>query len=453
MHRRFPQLTAAALVAITATFSAAAAPAQASTPKPAPALTSITIAPVPVSYPSLHAVISGILQTQATATTSAEPVPGEQVSLYYFGGCPGRHATLVATATTAADGSFTASASLPLSGAGVIYAEFAGDAGYAAVTASRVDSPVLMPTRITLDPLPATVTAYSPITVTGSVQVQQPGGTWLPADCAYVAIRGNSPSTYAIPTATSADGTFTTQLTPEDTGPFQAFAEPSEYSFNENAATTPQSPAVSPAQTRVTGFGPRTSPEIAQDGLAFTGQGQVLVNTPSGPVWASQTLSAQLHFRPTGATSWTLIAAAPLVGNPFAGINGYLSDGKPAEGSWQIRTLPTPVLQGAASRVIGLPVDVRTWVNDIAITTSKSRRHLTGVLDDQPSSGPLAGQQIRLSYRLSGNRRWHYLATTATDSHGRFRFPITITGRWYRAQFPGSGCYLDATSTPIYSKK
>jgi hypothetical protein len=442
--------TAIAFAALAGLIAPATAPANAAAPREpaAAAATSLTLAPVPVSYPGLQATITGTLEVQGTG----QPIPGQVISVR-FSGCPGPGVS-IGTATTGTDGSFTLTTTLP--GAGYIYATFAGDTTHAAVTTEIPTTNADMPTRVTLDPLPNPVTAFSMIQVTGSVQVQQPDGTWIPAVCAPVTIHGHTYPT-SIFTETRADGTYTAYLSVDDTGPFQAsVGGPSQYAFTEPAQSATQSPAVNPAATQVAGFAPAATPEIAQDGLSFTAQGLVQSTAFGGTTWtlASPSLPAQLWFQPQGSATWTLMAAGPLFGNPpFAGIPGYLPDGQPAEGSWQIRTLPTDVFQATQSPIITVPVKVRTWINGAAITTGRRHHHFTGTLDDQPAAGPLAGQQIRLYYRLPGTRRWHYLTTTSTNTAGRFSFPLTTAGRWYRAAYPGHGYYLPATSTALFYRR
>lgn len=136
MMRRLACLIAA--LALRAGLAASASPARAASPVP----TVMTLAPVPVTYPALQATVSGTLMTQATSSSPAQPVPGEQVTIRDGIGCLGL-AKVVGTATTAADGSFSVTPTAP----GSFWADFAGDASYARSGTSTDTAPSTCPPR------------------------------------------------------------------------------------------------------------------------------------------------------------------------------------------------------------------------------------------------------------------------------------------------------------------
>lgn len=420
--------------------AAAATPSRAASRVP----TVMTLAPVPVTYPALQATVSGTLMTQATSSSPAQPVPGEQITIRDGIGCLGQ-AKVVGTATTGADGSFSVTLTVP--GAGSFWANFGGDASYAPAGTSTNAAPVDMPTQITLDPLPPVITAYSTVHVTGTVQVQAPDGTWLPAPCAWVSVQ--AANAVEASAQTRPDGTFADSLlvTGARTGPFRASTVAWSYGFEENASSPWQAPAVTTAASRVAGFKPATTPLVAQNGLTFAGQ--VQTTAPGSTAWTDTYLPAQLWFRPAGTATWTLWGTTYYPN--LAVFPGYLPNGKPAEGSWQYRVPAAPLLLSSATPILTIPVKVRTWTTHTHITTASGHRIFTGTLDDKPASGPVASQVIKLYYRTPGSSTWHYLTTTHTRANGTFGFTLATHHRWYRATYPGHNYYLPATSPATYN--
>lgn len=428
----------AALALVSGLAAAAAGPSRAAAPVP----TVMTLAPVPVTYPALQATVSGTLLTQATGTSPAQPVPGEQITILDGIGCL-RSTTVVGTATTGPDGSFHATLTVP--GAGTFWARFAGDANYGANGTSNNSAPVDMPTQITLDPLPPVITAYSTLHVTGTVQVQAADGTWLPAPCAGISVE--TPSRTEVIATTGPDGTFAGSFQVTGPGPFRASSHPWSYGFEENASGPWQTPQVITAASRLAGFKPAATPLIAQNGLTFSGQVQVAA--PGSTAWTDSALPVQLWFRPAGSATWTLWGTTYYPN--LAVFPGYLPDGKPAEGSWQYRIPAAPMLLASATSILTIPVKVRTWITRTRLTTSHQHRILSGALDDHPASGPVAGQAIRLYYRTPGSSTWHYLATRRTAANGTFAFTLSTHRRWYRASYLGHGYYLPVTGLAIYN--
>jgi hypothetical protein len=83
-----------------------------------------------------------------------------------------------------------------------------------------------------------------------------------------------------------------------------------------------------------------------------------------------------------------------------------------------------------------VPVKIQTWLNDVRLTASGSAHFLVGTLDDEPASGPLAGQAVKLYYRYSGGATWHYSKTATTSQAGAFALKLPATHRWVRGGLP-----------------
>ena len=175
-----------------------------------------------------------------------------------------------------------------------------------------------------------------------------------------------------------------------------------------------------PTPTQVTGFQASSTPEIAQNGLGFSAHVHGWATDSGSSFWSGANMEADLYFQARGQTTWTEMASSRVVFPDIArfGLPAYLPDGQLAEGSWQVRVPATPVFQASASPAITVPVRIQTWLNNVRLTESGSYHFLAGTLDDEPSSGPLGGQAIKLYYRYPGHARWHYSRTVTTSQAG-----------------------------------
>lgn len=413
----------------------------------APAATMIVLQPVPVSYGHMQTTVQGVLETQNATPSLRQPVAGETiaVSLTAHDGTT----TALGTATTASDGTFSLAVTLPA--LGLVRAAFAGDSAYAAINSVRYASAAALPSRVTLDPLPASINGLTYLTVTGSAQMQAPDGTWIPAADAYISVHGTT-ANYRANTETDGNGQFSVGFWVEDQGPFEVDISHGFYSF----AGTSQSPGVpvtiSPTPTQVLKFRPGATPGIAQNGLTFTTHIDAWATNNGSSFWTGGVGPADLYFQATGQTTWTKMATSYVYFPDMAGfaVPAYLPDGHLAEGSWQVRFPATPAFQGSESAVITLPVRIETWLTGVGLTTAGTAHLLAGTLDDEPTSGPLASQPVKLYYRYKGTATWHYSKTATTGANGSFTLKLPAGHRWWEAVFPATGNYLGVTSAGFY---
>jgi hypothetical protein len=435
---RAAAVAGAAVLAVSAGVAATAATA--------PTPTMIVLQPIPVSYGDMQTTVQGLLEVQSSTPSQRLPVPGETITVSVT--AHDGTTTALGTATTGSDGTFSLPVTLPT--LGLVRVVFAGDSAYAPFNGGRYASPAYLPTRVTLDPLPATVAGMTDLIVTGSAQVQAPDGTWVPAPDTSIIVHGNGTSYRAL-TQTGTNGQFSTSFWVEDPGPFEADGTAGSFSF----AGTAQSPTVpvtiNPTPTRVTGLQPTSTPVIAQNGLGFTAHVDAWA-TNGGNFWTGANMSAGLYFQAQGQAAWTEVATAMVVYPDVVtfGVSPYLPDGQPAEGAWQVRVPATPVFQASESPAVSVPVKIQTWLNNVRLTTSGTAHFLAGTLDDEAASGPLAGQAVKLYYRYSGSATWRYSKTATTSQAGAFALKLPATHRWYEAVFPATGNYLGVQSVSVY---
>ena len=88
---------------------------------------------------------------------------------------------------------------------------------------------------MSLDSLPAAVNGLTHLTVNGSVQMQAPDGTWLPAADTGIIVHGSG-TNYRASTQTDANGRFTASFWVEDPGPLEADTTQGYYSFAGTAS-------------------------------------------------------------------------------------------------------------------------------------------------------------------------------------------------------------------------
>ena len=383
-----------------------------------------------VPYGQLQETIQGTLETYSADPTTRQPLGGRSIVIQLK--------TLWATTTlgtvsTAADGTFTLTAALPTPGQ--IWAYFAGDTDYAAGNGGTVAKPVTLPTRVTLDPLPATAAGYTSLPASGTVQIQTPDGWTAAPGASVLVLDGTTSRSVRIPT--DASGHFSTDVTVTSTGPWTAHSYGDGDSFADNVASDPQTISVTPSPVTITGFwtsyGTPPVPSVAASGgLTFT--------ATVAPYTGTQT--ADLYFRPRGSSTWTLWGSYPVgwFGKvTISGISGYVSKGHPREGSWQLRTAATPLLQAATSSALTVEVFLQTSFTGVKLMKVGASHYLRGALTSEAVR--LAGQKVTLYYRYPGRTYEHKYSTITTGSGGAFSIKLPGKRRYYQLYFAPTGDY------------
>lgn len=422
-----------------------------------------------ITYTDRHVTITGRL---AEANKAATPLAGATLKVTELPFYADRWIDDGTTAT-GADGTF--SITVTTTDLGQLRVGFVGDASHWPADSQLIyPSPsAWLPTRITLAPLQDSITAGSTLHFTGHVEMQTPDGNWIPARRLNMRITNGTWSGYA--GQTDDNGNFTMSLPGvgmRNTGSGWGVASDTDPNYNWAAgAHTPLTPvAVTPAQTRITGFTAGPNPATAQNGLSFTGHVDALIDGQ----WQGNTDSQgalaplALYYQPKGSTTWIQATTAYFWRGPNPGdfhidaLPSYLWNGTGyylTQGSWQVRVQQWNNIWQASS-TDGKPIDVhvKTTINGLRIRhwgPHNQRRSLIGSLAIQPGPGlptglptALPAQTITVYYRAKGSKTWHPIALTKTDNNGLFTFSLTQRPHgYYRAVFT-SNSYYDATNSP-----
>ncbi|GAB3957884.1 hypothetical protein GCM10029978_001500 [Actinoallomurus acanthiterrae] len=388
--------------------------------------------------------IHGTLETRASNASDAHPIAGKPVDLALRNGGPPKD---LGTVTTGDDGTFSLTTTLPEPG--MVIATYAGDADYSLAKSDRTTRPAShLPARVTLDPLPATAVAYGTVPVSGHVEMQTPDDQWIPVPDTTVQIENGDPQQARTFASTDGSGAFRTNVYVTSSGPWTATSAGDDRTFAGTANSSAQTINVTPMPVQISDFtavynGIPMRSVAASQGLAF--------RASVSPYVDGQT--ADLYFQQRGSAAWKLMGSYPVErfgAVTISGICGYVAKGRPREGSWQLRTAATPLLQGAATQALPVEVYLSTSFHSLKVTKSHKKAYLVGRLYSE--NGPLAGQKIALEYRT---RKWttieHRVTIVTTGKGGAFKVRLPAGRRYYHVlttKLPGD--YDGVVSREIY---
>jgi hypothetical protein len=397
-----------------------------------------------VSYSSPTVTIQGTLETLVPPGTTPQGLGGQQVSIAL--GVAGRTVTIpLTTATTNASGQFTATVTVP--SPGTVEATFAGTSAYAAVTGfSSLKAAATLPARFVFNPVqPSAV--YAAVTATGQLQMQAPGGSWVPAPYAPVhAVQGTDISSLSGWTDANGDFTVTFQAnpafplqlwSPSPGGPGAVWSGPAFSALLVVPLT------VFPTQAQL--YAP--SIEDLRD-MSFGGSVDY-VNSQDQLLPLSGA-AVSLCYQPMDSKTCIPRAAATTTADgsvTFSHVSGYLPGGKLAlvSGIWYLNVAATAT-DLASDAWLPEQVDVPVWLNDVRVTHSGRRSYLTGFLDEDDRSGPVAGQVVTIHWDHGRHK-----ATARTGKNGEFSFKLTGRPRGvYEVTYSGGkmagGAFIPATT-------
>ncbi|MCO5970107.1 hypothetical protein [Actinoallomurus soli] len=391
-----------------------------------PTWTQIVLAPIQeITYGDSTVTIHGTLETRSSTPGDARPIAGKAIDVGLQNDGPPKD---LGTVTTGDDGTFSLTATLPEPG--MVVATYAGDADYGQTKSGRTARPAAhLPARVTLHPMPATAIAYSSVPVTGTVEMQTPDGRWIPAPDTVIGMDSDGVRQWIGPSVHTDDsGAFRTSALMTSPGPWTAVVQANDASFAGNASSSGQTIDVSPAPVQISDFSATYSGRpvrsvAAAQGLAFS--------ATVSPYVGGQT--AELYFQPRGSKAWSLMGSYPVerFGTvTVSGISGYVAKGRPREGSWQLRTAATPLLQAATTPALPVEVYLSTSFHSLKIKKVHGKAYLQGVLSS--ANGPLAGQKLDLEYRYRSKTAEHHAAYVKTGKGGVFSVRLPATHRYYR---------------------
>ncbi len=427
--------TAAGLTAIALLSTAAAGAPASSAADTVPTKIVLTVSPNTVSYPDPEVTVTGTLET---AGSDPQGVADQAVQLNYRFG---PNLEFLGTVTTSADGTFTWSQAIPVPGS--FTAEFAGGDGYAPTGEQTWPQPAQQfPARILLSQ--SRPAAYlSNTAVNGELQMQLPGGAWVPSPYAEVAWSQSNPQSCQpngahpafITAYTDADGDFSLPIQANPGTDQCAIVTPGTNGEYEWSATAPPAPVLVPLIADPTEFVNVSAPSRAPvSAITFSARVAYLTASDLEPDYTGP---VELEFRAPDSGTWTLMATVkPAGGRANFKVSGYLKRGGIAAGNWRLVIAPSSASYlGSSTTSIPVHVTVPT-----RISARTRRRALSGMLRYLPHGRAIRGAAVAIEKLSHG--RWHAVAVIRTNSHGnyecRLRGPGTYRAAFARSRLPGA---------------
>jgi hypothetical protein len=393
-----------------------------------------------VTYPIGQLSVTGTLETLVINGGQAQPIPGETVSLSLV--YDGYKVTPLGSFVTDQNGqvSTTTTALSP----GAIEAAFAGDGTYnRANGGAPVIAASLLPTRITVGPI-TPVPYRATASVTATVSMQLPDGSWVPAPNSLIRIDGDGCELGPPPWSgtTDAAGQWTAQLPAVPPDPaMNSFCD--FYSQGDEAGESWTKSVLSPAfviplSTFPTGFG---SFNVCNGATPILGDievcGSAQWRDSAGRPHPYGGATVRLYFSYAGTGTPQLMATA-VTGKSgaftFPRLSGYLKGGRLAAGTWEVR-LPAngKYLAGMSDWVLsGLTVPAS--YSKVKLTGHGRTWHLTGTLL-MPKGRPLHGVRVTVLYNTG---KLHRGATVTTSAKGTFSIPLAAPEHSMRIKYAAS---------------
>ncbi|MEV0403212.1 hypothetical protein [Actinoallomurus sp. NPDC050550] len=385
-----------------------------------------------------------------------DPLAGEPVQIRFTP--PGASTTTVAAGTTGSDGRFTINTTLPSGGR--VSAVFPGDTGLDPGSSPGPEillQAAHLPSRLVLDPVPASVPAGTPVTFSGTMQVQV-NGAWEAFPGAPLTLTmepaSSSQSNLTYVTTSGADGRFsltepvsgTSDWSIDDTqkgvhqgGWFQDFTR-ADYNWIDGVS-----------RTRVAGFSVPSHDEAHHaysSGLYATGT----VERWNGNSWVGLIYGwVDLYYRPKGSTTWHKDYATQTDANgQFRNVVGIHL----GTVDWQARVRASAdTLTSTSAGTVTSTVTDKTHFRSASITRRSSKSVINGQVADWysgPSFSDLRGLKVRLYYRARGSKTWHSYRTATLGRNGVFRFSVSKNhGYYFKVTFPTQGAFQSSTSRTL----
>lgn len=391
-----------------------------------------------------------------TGLDTTTPVPDKPVQIEIEPSGQGGFVP-VASGTTDAGGQFTITTTLP--SGGYVRAAFAGDTGLAPGYSNPAYRLLLgvthVPSRLVLDPVPGSVPAGTPVTFSGTMQVQV-NGTWQPFAGAPLTFT-MEPCTSTQPTiryaaATGADGRFTLTEPLSETSSWSVETKLSGGYWFPDYASASYGWIDGVSHTRVTGFSLPAKEEAHYayaKGLYATGT----VQRWNGSSWVGLAYGwVQFYYRHKGSTTWHMD------GGTQTGASGYFRNVVGIHlgtSNWQVRVTPAAdTLTSTSTNTVTSTITDRTHFASAYITRRSSWSSVNGQVTDwyngQPTFSTLRGLTLRLYYRRKGSTTWHYYKTGKVGSGGIFNFSEAKSyGYYFKVRLPAQGPFLSCTSRTL----
>lgn len=395
----------------------AAAPAAAASTTPTQ-IVDFTASPSVVSYPDPQITVSGVLET---AGSSPQPLAKTMVNLSFPQG-----------ADQEGNGVFTdAAGHFRLTTTQVVpapvVARYLGDALYGASSATAsVTAAQVYPAKIVLDPI-APAPVYSIVTVTGTLLMQLPDGSWVPSPDALVQY---SQTEADLRTFTDLNGKFAVAaevdpgvpLTISTTAGFGG-------TFWWSGAAT-GGPLFLPLSADPTWVCGAVGTDLTPAPVAGIGFSIHTCYADAAGAKHNYSGEVQLYFQPAGGSSWTLMATTTTRADGFGHVtvSGYLKGGRLAAGNWRWKVPAAPGFDASATLPFPVVISVPTKITGVRFTRSGAQERLTGRLSYQTAGVPSA--TVLIEHFSRG--RWRQVATVRTNASGGFAYQFSrrLTGMY-----------------------
>lgn len=387
------------------------------------------------------------------AGPAGTPVPDEPIALQLEPN-PRLPFAALASGRTGADGTFSIATTLPE--AGYVRARFAGDAGLSPSAAAVYSAVVQLPSRILVDPIPASVPAGTAVTFSGTLQVQI-DGAWRPFAGGSLSL-GKWPSWSGYDTTSDADGRFSvTAPVSEDSSWQVTIGVGGLYrgTWYPDPTYTDYRPILALSRTRILGFAVPARAEahhVWSAGLPATGR----VERWNGSAWVPLTAcQIDLYYRPKGSGTWRQgsIGQCAQGGGPAGAFRANL-DLHLGTSDWRARITPQADTLTSVSTTATNTLTDRTHVAAIAITRRPKITWIDGRITDWYNGGvtftSLRGFKVRVYYRAKGSTTWHAGTTATLDSEGFFSVSSPKTsGYSFKVVLPAHGPVLGCSSKAL----
>lgn len=400
---------------------------------------------------------TGELVTITTLGTRT-PVPDEPVQIQLQP--PGQGGFVpVASGTTDAGGQFTITTTLP--SGGPVRAAFAGDTGlglapgYSDPAFGIVLDVTHLSSRLVLDPVPGSVPAGTPVTFSGTMQVQV-NGAWQPYADAPITFT-MEPYTSSQPnvryvTTTDAEGRFTLTEPLSETSDWSVDDSLNDYYWAQwypDWAGGDYGWIEGVSRTRVTGFSLPAKEEAHYawtHGLYATGT----VQRWNGSAWTGLAYGmVQFYYQRKGSTTWHKDGGTQVGANGgfHAMVGIHLGTA-----NWQVRVTPAAdTLASHSTNTVTSTITDRTHFAYADIQRHSSWSSINGQVTDwyngQPTFSTLRGLKLLLYYEHKGSTTWHYYKTEKVGTNGFFSFSEAKSyGYYFKVHLPAQGPFLPSTS-------
>lgn len=316
-----------------------------------------------------------------------------------------------------------------------VVARYLGEGQYGASSATAsVTAAQVYPAKVVLDPI-VPAPEYSIVSVTGTLLMQLPDGSWVPSPDALVQY-GQMPHTAPLGTFTDLTGKFgvAAEVDPGVPLTISTSAGFGDTFWWSGAATS--GPLLLPLSADPTWVCGGVGADVTPAPAASIGFPIHTCYVDAAGAKHNYSGEVQLYFQLAGGKSWTLMATTTTGADGFGHVtvSGYLRGGGLAAGNWRWKVPAAPGFAASATLPFSVVISVPTKITGVRFSRSGAQERLTGRLSYQTAGVP--GATVLIEHFSGG--RWRQVATVRTNASGGFTYQFSphLTGR-YRIAYRG----------------